>query len=133
VRGKPSAEYREKYFGNIKISTQVLKSLWKSGVCGELTSRSSTELHALHNLSAIYFSSKWCEAKEMRIRRRTKELFLRNPEWRKENFADTEKIFLSFSSVCVFPHFDFAQYHFGGRWRWTLKVCLVSVMSYQRP
>jgi hypothetical protein len=30
----------------------VLKSLWKSAAGGELTSGSSTELHALHNLGA---------------------------------------------------------------------------------
>ena len=39
--GKPSAEVREKYFCAIKISTQMLISLWKSPAGAPLTSRVS--------------------------------------------------------------------------------------------
>jgi hypothetical protein len=52
---KTNAEYREKYFCGIKISTQVLISLWKSLAREELTSHSSTLFAALHYFGASHF------------------------------------------------------------------------------
>jgi hypothetical protein len=52
---KASAEFRRKYFATVKFSTQVLISLWKTLVRAQLTSPSSTFLHALHNICATYF------------------------------------------------------------------------------
>ena len=49
---KASAEFRKKYFSTVKFSTQVLISLWKTLLRAQLTSHSSTFLHALHNICA---------------------------------------------------------------------------------
>jgi hypothetical protein len=57
AQGKPHAELGEIYFWDIKISTQVLKSLWKSPARSPLTSRPSTLFSGLHNLSATLFFS----------------------------------------------------------------------------
>jgi hypothetical protein len=54
-QGKPRAELHEEYFCGIKISTQVLISLWKSTACAALTSHDSTLFSALHNLCATLF------------------------------------------------------------------------------
>jgi hypothetical protein len=53
---KASAEFRRKYFATVKFSTQVLISLWKTLVRAQLTSPSSTFLHALHNICATDFA-----------------------------------------------------------------------------
>lgn len=55
VAGKPRAELQEKYFCGIKISTQMLISLWKSSCRALLTSYSSTLFSSLHNLRATLF------------------------------------------------------------------------------
>ena len=54
-RSKTKAEFHEKYFWGIKISTQVLISLWKSLARAELTSHSSTSFTALHYFGASHF------------------------------------------------------------------------------
>ena len=54
-RSTTKAEFRKKYFCGIKISTQVLISLWKSLARGELTSDSSTSFAALHYFGASHF------------------------------------------------------------------------------
>jgi hypothetical protein len=51
-QGKTRAEVRKKYFRRIKISTQMLISLWKSPVRAPLTCRPSTLFSSLHHLSA---------------------------------------------------------------------------------
>src|SRR6266850_1228531 len=56
VQGKPSAEVCKKYFGGIKISTQVLISVWKSPALSTLTSNPSTLFSSLHHLWASFFS-----------------------------------------------------------------------------
>jgi hypothetical protein len=56
-QGKPRAEVQEKYFCSIKISTQMLISLWKLRDHAPLTSRLSTLFSSLHNLSARLFFS----------------------------------------------------------------------------
>src|SRR6266481_803957 len=56
MQGKPSAEVCKKYFGGIKISTQVLISVWKSPALSTLTSSPSTLFSSLHHLCASFFS-----------------------------------------------------------------------------
>src|SRR5260370_28210748 len=51
-QGKTRAEAREKYFSYVKISTQMLISMWKSLVRAPLTSHPSTLFSALHHLYA---------------------------------------------------------------------------------
>jgi hypothetical protein len=49
---KTNAEGVKKYFCQIKFSTQVLKTLWKSRLARQLTSHSSTEFSGLHHFCA---------------------------------------------------------------------------------
>src|SRR5712692_5652029 len=66
-QGKTRAEAREKYFCYVKISTQMLISMWKSLVRAPLTSHPSTLFSALHHLCATsFFHTNTCAAKSLR-------------------------------------------------------------------
>src|SRR5215467_12600171 len=63
---KLSTEIRKHCFSTVKFSTQVLISLWKSGLRRNVTSDSSTSFSALHNLCAtspFLTSSSWQQAR----------------------------------------------------------------------
>jgi hypothetical protein len=51
-QGKTRAEAREKHYCCVKISTQMLISMWKSLVRAALTSHPSTLFSALHHFCA---------------------------------------------------------------------------------
>jgi hypothetical protein len=105
ARSNPSTESKEKYFCQIKFSTQVLISLWKTRLPVELTSRSSTKLCGLHYSGAGNYHAD--DQNQVLLERR------RNFPPKDSNRR--EKSF--FVSAAAMKTKALPQYHFGGRSR----------------
>ena len=128
-QGKRRAEARKICFCSIKISTQVLISVWKSLSGSLLTCRPSTLFSSLHHSWATHSFSR-------RIPLHQTSLTFGKICWREilRDSATATLLFLLFLNFfllkrCSRP----SQYHFGGLSRCTLMVCFGSVMSSHRP
>jgi hypothetical protein len=86
-QGKTHAEVRKKYFQRIKISTQMLISLWKSPVHAPLTCRPSTLLSSLHHLSATVSFTRQFPAKKSLGQRENNSLKASSAESRAKLFV----------------------------------------------
>jgi hypothetical protein len=96
--GTHRAEPNEKYFCQIKFSTQVLISVWKIGSRSLLTALSSTACSCLHNFSAAKFlhhgGLAWSTGNETKVQNKQNQIAAR---LERGNSCDMTLFYLNFS------------------------------------